>query len=349
MKNRILKSLLIVIAILSISSCRNFILVPIPNDNDNDQSGSEITVEIPVFTEIPSNASPIMSRALVVDDSNQEISYSVFYHWYAPIVSEFKKANISEAENMSDIEILGKNVDITFSEEGGKYIYQGISDDNNTFYSKVTYDPLTSAFSYIQVLNAELKFQDPDRSRIDVIAGNNIKVEVKDNGGVPYLTLGVYFTLTFTAGEDTESARSVAANEVYSALGLNAFDKFDLEANGSFSWIGWNGDNVNRVLSATASGDSLLEYKESGENVYGFEYSVDISSLDKSHYTIHFGADNGSGKPNDYKPGVSLDNSYIVNGVTYQIVCYPDAPEDGTKFWGSIGLIIPSLIPEGNV
>ena len=182
---------------------------------------------------------------------------------------------------------------------------------------------------------------------------NNIKVAVKDNGGVPYLTLGVYFTLTSTAGEDTESARSVAANivkdEVYSALGLNAFDKFDLEANGSFSWIGWNGDNVNRVLSATASGDSLLEYKESGENVYGFEYSVDISSLDKSHYTIHFGADNGSGKPSDYNPGVSFDNSYIVNGVTYQIVCYPDAPEDGTKFWGSIGLIIPSLIPEGNV
>lgn len=181
---------------------------------------------------------------------------------------------------------------------------------------------------------------------------NNIKVAVKDNGGVPYLTLGVYFTLTSTAGEDTESARSVAANivkdEVYSALGLNAFDKFDLEANGSFSWIGWNGDNVNRVLSATASGDSLLEYKESGENVYGFEYSVDISSLDKSHYTIHFGADNGSGKPSDYKPGVSLDNSYIVNGVTYQIVCYPDSSE-GTEFWGGIGLIIPSLIPEGNV
>ena len=78
MKNRILKSLLIVLAILSISSCRNFILVPLPDDNDNNQTGSEITVEIPVFTEIPSNASPIMSRALVVDDSNQEISYSVF-------------------------------------------------------------------------------------------------------------------------------------------------------------------------------------------------------------------------------------------------------------------------------
>lgn len=182
MKNRILKSLLIVLAILSISSCRNFILVPLPDDNDNDQIGSEITVDIPVFTEIPSNASPIMSRALEVDDSNKEISYSVFYHWYAPIVSDFKKATISEAESMSDIEILGKNVNIKFSEEDGKYIYRGISDDNNTFYSKVTYDPSTSTFSYIQVLNAELKFDGGDRSRIDVIAGNNIKV--KDDGTI---------------------------------------------------------------------------------------------------------------------------------------------------------------------
>ena len=173
MKNRILKSLLIVLAILSISSCRNFIL---------NQTGSEITVEIPVFTEIPSNASPIMSKALEVNDSNKDISYSVFYHWYAPIVSNFKKATISEAESMSDIEILGKNVNIKFSEEDGKYIYRGISDDNNTFYSKVTYDPSTSTFSYIQVLNAELKFDGGDRSRIDVIAGNNIKVE--DDGTI---------------------------------------------------------------------------------------------------------------------------------------------------------------------
>ena len=178
---------------------------------------------------------------------------------------------------------------------------------------------------------------------------NNIKVAVKDNGGVPYLTLGVYFTLTSTAGEDTESARSVAANMVkdmvYTDSNIDEFDKFDLEANGSFSWIAWG----NRVLSATASGNSLLEYKESGENVYGFEYSVDISSLDKSHYTLHFGADNGSGNPNDYNPGVSINEEYTVNGVTYQVVCYPDAPEDGTKFWAHIGLIIPSLIPEGNV
>lgn len=181
MKNRILKSLLIVLAILSISSCRNFILVPLPDDNDNDQIGSEITVEIPVFTEIPSNASPIMSKALEVNDSNKDISYSVFYHWYAPIVSNFKKATISEAENMSDIEILGKNVNITFSEEGGKYIYQGISEDKDTFYSKVIYDPSTSSFSYIQVLNAELKFG-RNRSRIDVIAGNDIKV--KDDGTI---------------------------------------------------------------------------------------------------------------------------------------------------------------------
>lgn len=182
MKNRILKSLLIVLAILSISSCRNFILVPLPDDNDNDQIGSEITVEIPVFTEIPSNASPIMSKALEVNDSNKDISYSVFYHWYAPIVSNFKKATISEAENMSDIKILGKNVNITFSEEGGKYIYQGISEDKDTFYSKVIYDPSTSSFSYIQVLNAELKFDGGDRSRIDVIAGNDIKV--KDDGTI---------------------------------------------------------------------------------------------------------------------------------------------------------------------
>ena len=173
MKNRILKSLLIVLAILSISSCRNFIL---------NQTGSEITVEIPVFTEIPSNASPIMSKALEVNDSNKDISYSVFYHWYAPIVSNFKKATISEAENMSDIKILGKNVNITFSEEGGKYIYQGISEDKDTFYSKVIYDPSTSSFSYIQVLNAELKFDGGDRSRIDVIAGNDIKV--KDDGTI---------------------------------------------------------------------------------------------------------------------------------------------------------------------
>lgn len=172
MKNRILKSLLIVLAILSISSCRNFI-------NDNDQIGSEITVDIPVFTEIPLVATTdVISKALIVDKNNVlSISPSVFYHWYAPIVSDFKKATISEAESMNDIKILGKNVNITFSEEDGKYIYQGISDDNNTFYSKVTYDPSTSTFSYIQVLNAELKFDGGDRSRIDVIAGNDIKVE----------------------------------------------------------------------------------------------------------------------------------------------------------------------------
>ena len=83
---------------------------------------------------------------------------------------------------MSDIKILGKNVNITFSEEGGKYIYQGISEDKDTFYSKVIYDPSTSSFSYIQVLNAELKFDGGDRSRIDVIAGNDIKV--KDDGTI---------------------------------------------------------------------------------------------------------------------------------------------------------------------
>lgn len=190
MKNRILKSLLIVLTILSISSCRNFILVPLPDDNDNNQTGSEITVDIPVFSKIPLVANTI-SRALDVDNSNVfSISPSVFYHWYAPIVSEFKKASISEAESMSDIEILGNTVNIIFSEEGGKYIYQGISDDNNTFYSKVTYDPSTSTFSYIQILVAELKFQNPNKSRIDIIAGNNIKVE---NNGTIQGTVRHYF------------------------------------------------------------------------------------------------------------------------------------------------------------
>ena len=158
--------------LLVLLCCLAFVLF---SCTDEGVAGGGI-VAMPKYVEIP--IASAVPKALVVDQSNvQTISYSVFYHWYAPIVTGFTETSKSDAEKKKELTILGNTVSVSFSEENGCQVYTGISEDGSTFYSKVVYDPATDTFSYVQALAASLDFGNGgERERIDIVRGDSIKV-----------------------------------------------------------------------------------------------------------------------------------------------------------------------------
>ena len=138
-----------------------------PADNED--------IAVPEYVEIPVDM--VSTLALEVGKDNiMAISYPVFYHWYAPIVTGFADESRGVAESGECITVLGNAVDISFREENGSYIYEGISEDGDTFYSRIAYDPATATFSYVQALTARFDMDGAVRDRIDIVRGDSIAV-----------------------------------------------------------------------------------------------------------------------------------------------------------------------------
>ena len=111
---------------------------------------------------------------------------------------------------------------------------------------------------------------------------------------------------------------------------------YDIEINGNLAGS-WGG----RFLKS--SDNDYIAARTAKDGV--FTVSYDVSSATKSYYTIHFADKLSNGNPGDFKPGISIDESIVVNGYKYKLVCYPDAGpnNDGNKYWGCIGLEITNL------
>ena len=139
------------------------------------------------------------------------------------------------------------------------------------------------------------------------------------------------FTLNTATGEsgtdvflDIKVAFEGYTEDAFRALAW----KIDFEGNGNYP-NGWSGLVFKEfdLGSKWAITDNVASY------------SVKLNGLVYGGYTIHFGV-GGSDKAPDYKPATFTNSEKTVNGDKYELVCYPDAGNDGKKFWGCVGLII---------
>ena len=104
----------------------------------------------------------------------------------------------------------------------------------------------------------------------------------------------------------------------------------DFEGNGNYS-NGWSGINA----FAHDFGDKWA-IKDGVATFY-----LNVDSLCLGGYTLHFGVgDLKDDKAPDFKPESFTASNMVVDGATYDLVCYPGSGDDGSKFWGCVGLVI---------
>ena len=95
--------------------------------------------------------------------------------------------------------------------------------------------------------------------------------------------------------------------------------------------------------TAMGSGDSGTTFMTTAKPVIAFgegtmTLSYDISSLAPYKYTMHF---SDKGEAGELKPEQSFETPVLTIGaVNYKVVCYAGEYNDGTKYWGCVGLEI---------
>ena len=177
------------LAAITLASCDNSYA-----DNNQDNASSD-TIYAPEYAEIvlPRTYS---TRSFHVDsDGLMAIMPYAAYHWYSPIVTGFEEKNSGDA--LGQITVLGYPVAITHTEEDGRSVFIGQTSDD-TFYSKVEYDPESDSFSYLQYLISD--FYD-GRDRIDIVRGDSI--EINQNGTLQGVVRH-YFLQTYTNSTPAE-------------------------------------------------------------------------------------------------------------------------------------------------
>jgi hypothetical protein len=118
---------------------------------------------------------------------------------------------------------------------------------------------------------------------------------------------------------------------------------FENYTNDAFLALPWyvdfqNNDNINKGGWATVLKEEALANKMTiAGNVASFK--LDVTELGAGGYTMHFGLKTGEKAP-EYKPAEWTAQEPIENGhMIYQLVCHPGSNE-GTEYWGCVGLTI---------
>ena len=159
------------------------------------------------------------------------------YHWYSPIVTGFEEKNSGDA--LGQIMVLGYPVAITHTEEDGRSVFIGQTSDD-TFYSKVEYDPESDSFSYLQYLISD--FYD-GRDRIDIVRGDSI--EINQNGTLQGVVRH-YFLQTYT--NSTPAELGVDDGEYFSGTAGSGTAVKGTETFAADSDLAPTADNVDEII-----------------------------------------------------------------------------------------------------
>ena len=235
------------LAAITLASCDNSYA-----DNNQDNASSD-TIYAPEYAEIvlPRTYS---TRSFHVDsDGLMAIMPYAAYHWYSPIVTGFEEKNSGDA--LGQITVLGYPVAITHTEEDGRSVFIGQTSDD-TFYSKVEYDPESDSFSYLQYLISD--FYD-GRDRIDIVRGDSI--EINQNGTLQGVVRH-YFLQTYT-------------NSTPAELGVDDGEYFSGTAGFGTAVKGTETFAVDSDLAPTA--DNVDEIIRIGDDEYS-KYSDEMST-----------------------------------------------------------------------
>lgn len=219
------------LAAITLASCDNSYV-----DNNQDNASSD-TIYAPEYAEIvlPQTYS---TRSFQVDsDGLMAIMPYAAYHWYSPIVTGFEEKNSGDA--LGQITVLGYPVAITHTEENGRSIFIGQTSDD-TFYSKVEYDPESDSFSYLQYLISD--FYD-GRDRIDIVRGNSI--EINQNGTLQGVVRH-YFLQTYT--NSTPAELGVDDGEYFSGSAGSGTAVKGTETFAADSDLAPTADNVDEII-----------------------------------------------------------------------------------------------------
>lgn len=219
------------LAAITLASCDNSYV-----DNNQDNASSD-TIYAPEYAEIvlPRTYS---TRSFHVDsDGLMAIMPYASYHWYSPIVTGFEEKNSCDA--LGQITVLGYPVAITHTEEDGRSIFIGQTSDD-TFYSKVEYDPESDSFSYLQYLISD--FYD-GRDRIDIVRGDSI--EINQNGTLQGVVRH-YFLQTYT--NSTPAELGVDDGEYFSGSAGAGTAVKGTETFAADSGLAPTADNVDEII-----------------------------------------------------------------------------------------------------
>ena len=219
------------LAAITLASCDNSYA-----DNNQDNASSD-TIYAPEYAEIvlPRTYS---TRSFHVDsDGLMAIMPYAAYHWYSPIVTGFEEKNSGDA--LGQITVLGYPVAITHTEEDGRSVFIGQTSDD-TFYSKVEYDPESDSFSYLQYLISD--FYD-GRDRIDIVRGDSI--EINQNGTLQGVVRH-YFLQTYT--NSTPAELGVDDGEYFSGTAGSGTAVKGTETFAADSDLAPTADNVDEII-----------------------------------------------------------------------------------------------------
>lgn len=219
------------LAVITLASCDNSYV-----DNNQDNASSD-TIYAPEYAEIvlPRTYS---TRSFHVDsDGLMAIMPYAAYHWYSPIITGFEEKNSGDA--LGQITVLGYPVAITHTEENGRSVFIGQTSDD-TFYSKVEYDPESDSFSYLQYLISD--FYD-GRDRIDIVRGDSI--EINQNGTLQGVVRH-YFLQTYT--NSTPAELGVDDGEYFSGTDGSGTAVKGTETVAADSDLAPTADNVDEII-----------------------------------------------------------------------------------------------------
>ena len=219
------------LAAITLASCDNSYA-----DNNQDNASSD-TIYAPEYAEIVLLRT-YSTRSFHVDsDGLMAIMPYAAYHWYSPIVTGFEEKNSGDA--LGQITVLGYPVAITHTEEDGRSVFIGQTSDD-TFYSKVEYDPESDSFSYLQYLISD--FYD-GRDRIDIVRGDSI--EINQNGTLQGVVRH-YFLQTYT--NSTPAELGVDDGEYFSGTAGSGTAVKGTETFAADSDLAPTADNVDEII-----------------------------------------------------------------------------------------------------